>query len=81
MTRPQTPGGTRYYAAIVQRTLTAAYKKADYFAKRPHRLACASCPFYVPKDNYHPCPTPRGHPHPRPAQPRESLERPAASSH
>ncbi|MEY9961960.1 tyrosine-type recombinase/integrase [Streptacidiphilus sp. MAP5-52] len=85
---------TRHYAAILQRTLTAAYRKADYFsrnvrtiqvlidreailtgtaadggepwkyydlgdgycsydffAKCPHRLACARCPFYVPKDS------------------------------
>ncbi|MFG2827334.1 hypothetical protein ACGFWI_07670 [Streptomyces sp. NPDC048434] len=27
------PAGTRCYAAILQRTLTAAYKKADYFAR------------------------------------------------
>ncbi|GGL68076.1 integrase [Streptomyces anthocyanicus] len=88
------PASTRYYAAILQRTLTAAYKKADYFARNvrtiqvlidresiltgaaadgeqpwkyydlgegycsydffakcPHRLACARCPFYVPKDS------------------------------
>lgn len=85
---------TRHYAAILQRTLTAAYRKADYFtrnvrtiqvlidrdtiltgaaanggepwkyydlgdgyctydffAKCPHRLACARCPFYLPKDS------------------------------
>ncbi len=82
---------TRHYAQILQRTLTAAYKKADYFtrnlrtiqvlvdrdsitsgaaatgtpwkyydlgdgycsydffAKCPHRLSCARCPFYLPK--------------------------------
>jgi hypothetical protein len=82
---------TRHYTAILQRTLTAAYRKADYFtrnvrtiqvlidretimtgaaaggqpwkyydlgdgycsydffAKCPHRLACARCPFYLPK--------------------------------
>lgn len=82
---------TRHYAAILQRTLSAAYKKADYFARNvrtiqvlidresvlsgaaaggepwkyydlgegyctydffakcPHRLACARCPFYLPK--------------------------------
>ncbi|MEV5047950.1 tyrosine-type recombinase/integrase [Streptomyces griseoincarnatus] len=88
------PSSTRYYAAILQRTLTAAYKKADYFARNvrtiqvlidresiltgaaaggeqpwkyydlgegycsydffakcPHRLACARCPFYVPKQS------------------------------
>ncbi|MCM8556162.1 tyrosine-type recombinase/integrase [Streptomyces sp. STCH 565 A] len=88
------PASTRYYAAILQRTLTAAYKKADYFARNvrtiqvlidresiltgaaaggeqpwkyydlgagycsydffakcPHRLACARCPFYVPKES------------------------------
>ncbi|MGW2651835.1 tyrosine-type recombinase/integrase [Streptomyces sp. NPDC001393] len=88
------PASTRYYAATLQRTLTAAYKKADYFARNvrtiqvlidresiltgaaaggeqpwkyydlgsgycsydffakcPHRLACARCPFYVPKDS------------------------------
>ncbi|WP_247704226.1 tyrosine-type recombinase/integrase [Streptomyces sp. RK76] len=88
------PASTRYYAAILQRTLTAAYKKADYFARNvrtiqvlidresiltgaaaggeqpwkyydlgegycsydffakcPHRLACARCPFYVPKQS------------------------------
>ncbi|WP_330479608.1 hypothetical protein OG301_38335 [Streptomyces platensis] len=27
------PAGTRYYAAILQHTLTASYKKADYFAR------------------------------------------------
>ncbi|WP_329437791.1 hypothetical protein [Streptomyces canus] len=27
------PASTRYYAAILQRTLTAAYKKPDYFAR------------------------------------------------
>lgn len=27
------PASTRYYAATLQRTLTAAYKKADYFAR------------------------------------------------
>ncbi|MET9040797.1 hypothetical protein [Streptomyces mirabilis] len=86
------PSSTRYYAKILQRTLSAAYKKADYFARNvrtiqalidresiltgaaasgeqpwkyydwgegycsydffakcPHRLACARCPFYVPK--------------------------------
>lgn len=89
------PASTRHYAAILQRTLTAAYRKADYFArnqrtiqvlidrdtilsgaaagggqpwkyydlgdgfcsydffaKRPHRLACARCPFYLPKDSH-----------------------------
>ncbi|MFD6607074.1 tyrosine-type recombinase/integrase [Streptomyces coelicoflavus] len=88
------PASTRHYAAILQRTLTAAYKKADYFARNvrtiqvlidresiltgaaaggeqpwkyydlgegycsydffakcPHRLACARCPFYVPKQS------------------------------
>ncbi|MEU5951467.1 tyrosine-type recombinase/integrase [Streptomyces sp. NPDC047525] len=88
------PASTRYYAAILQRTLTAAYKKADYFARNvrtiqvlidresiltgaaadgeqpwkyydlgegycsydffakcPHRLACARCPFYIPKQS------------------------------
>ncbi|MFB4273413.1 tyrosine-type recombinase/integrase [Nonomuraea sp. GTA35] len=85
---------TRYYAKILQRTLTAAYRKADYFvrnvrtievlidrdsiltgaaatgqpwkyydlgegyctygffAKCPHRLACARCPFYLPKQSH-----------------------------
>ncbi|MCX4615666.1 tyrosine-type recombinase/integrase [Streptomyces mirabilis] len=86
------PSSTRYYVKILQRTLSAAYKKADYFARNvrtiqvlvdresiltgaaasgeqpwkyydlgegycsydffakcPHRLACACCPFYVPK--------------------------------
>ncbi|AUY47834.1 integrase [Streptomyces sp. CB01881] len=85
---------TRHYAAILQRTLTAAYRKAEYFARNvrtiqvlidrdailtgaatgggqpwkyydlgegycsydffakcPHRLACARCPFYLPKDS------------------------------
>ncbi|WP_201791351.1 tyrosine-type recombinase/integrase [Aeromicrobium sp. PE09-221] len=85
---------TRYYAEILQRVLSAAYKRADYFARNvrtiqvlidreailtgaaaggeqpwkyydlgdgycgydffakcPHRLACARCPFYVPKDS------------------------------
>ena len=84
---------TSHYAAILQRTLTAAYGKADYFARNvrtiqvlidrdtiltgaaaggepwkfydlgagycsydffakcPHRLACARCPFYIPKDS------------------------------
>ncbi|WP_176740718.1 MULTISPECIES: hypothetical protein [unclassified Streptomyces] len=27
------PAGTRYYAAILQRSLTASYKEADYFAR------------------------------------------------
>jgi hypothetical protein len=87
------PTSTRHYAAIVQRRLSAAYKKADYFARNvrtiqvlidretilsggaanceswkyydlgegfctydffarcPHRLACARCPFYLPKDS------------------------------
>lgn len=88
------PASTRFYAAILQRTLTAAYKKADYFARNvrtiqvlidresiltgaaasgeqpwkyydlgdgycsydffakcPHRMACARCPFYVPKES------------------------------
>lgn len=88
------PASTRYYAKILQRTLTAAYKKADYFARNvrtievlidrdsvltgaaaageqpwkyydlgdgycsydffakcPHRMACARCPFYVPKES------------------------------
>ncbi|MGW7072619.1 tyrosine-type recombinase/integrase [Streptomyces sp. NPDC054872] len=87
------PASTRYYATILQRTLTAAYKKAAYFARNvrtiqvlidresiltgaaagggqpwklrprrrllllrllrqvPHRLACARCPFYVPKQS------------------------------
>ncbi|MFC8350746.1 tyrosine-type recombinase/integrase [Streptomyces sp. NPDC057280] len=88
------PASTRYYAEILRRTLTAAYKKADYFARNvrtiqvlidresiltgaaadgeqpwkyydlgegycsydffakcPHRLACARCPFYVPKQS------------------------------
>jgi hypothetical protein len=83
---------TRHYAAILQRTLTSAYKKADYFARNvrtiqvlvdrdsiltgaategaqpwkyydlgggycgydffakcPHRMACAHCDFYTPK--------------------------------
>jgi Phage integrase family len=85
------PSSTRHYAAILQRKLTAAYHKADYFARNvrtiqvlvdretilsgaaaagepwkyydlgegwctydffakcPHRLACARCPFYLPK--------------------------------
>lgn len=85
---------TRHYAAILQRTLSAAYRKADYFARNvrtiqvlvdresiltgaaaggeqpwkyydlgdgycsydffakcPHRLACARCPFYLPKES------------------------------
>ncbi|TQE34214.1 site-specific recombinase [Streptomyces ipomoeae] len=84
---------TRHYAKILKRTLSAAYKKADYFARNvrtiqvlvdresiltgaaadgqpwkyydlgdgyctydffakcPHRLACARCPFYQPKDS------------------------------
>jgi integrase len=85
---------TRHYAAILQRTLSAAYNKADYFARNvrtiqvlidresiltgaatgggqpwkyydlgdgycsydffakcPHRLACARCPFYLPKES------------------------------
>lgn len=85
---------TRHYAAILQRRLTAAYRKADYFARNvrtiqvlidretilsggatdgeqpwkyydlgdgyctydffakcPHRLACARCPFYLPKES------------------------------
>ncbi|NEA28476.1 tyrosine-type recombinase/integrase [Actinomadura bangladeshensis] len=84
---------TRHYAAILQRTLTAAYKRADYFARNvrtievlidrdailtgaaadgqpwkyydlgdgyctydffakcPHRMACARCPFYKPKQS------------------------------
>jgi len=88
------PSSTRYYAEILQRTLSAAYRRADYFARNvrtiqvlidrdailtgvaangeqpwkyydlgegycsydffakcPHRLACARCPFYVPKDS------------------------------
>ncbi|MFE2866746.1 tyrosine-type recombinase/integrase [Embleya sp. NPDC059259] len=88
------PAGTRHYAEILQRTLTAAYRKADcftrnlhtiqvlvdresiltgaaaggerpwkyydlgdgycsheFFAQCPHRLACARCPFYVPKES------------------------------
>ena len=88
------PASTRYHAEILQRTLTAAYRKADYFARNvrtiqvlidresiltgaaaggeqlwkyydlgegycsydffakcPHRLACARCPFYVPKQS------------------------------
>jgi integrase len=87
------PSSTRHYAAILQRTLTAAYRKADYFARNvrtiqvlidretiltgaaaggqpwkyydlgdgycsydffakcPHRLACARCPFYLPKQS------------------------------
>jgi integrase len=89
------PASTRHYAAILQRTLTAAYRKADYFARNlrtiqvlvdrdsilsgaaagggqpwkyydlgegwctydffakcPHRLACARCPFYLPKQSH-----------------------------
>jgi integrase len=88
------PASTRHYAAILQRTLTAAYRKADYFARNvrtiqvlidrdailtgaaaggqpwkyydlgdgycsydffakcPHRLACARCPFYLPKNSH-----------------------------
>ena len=87
------PSSTRHYAAILQRKLSAAYKKADYFARNvrtiqvlldrdtilsgaaaggepwkyydlgegfctydffarcPHRLACARCPFYLPKSS------------------------------
>ncbi|MCQ9183510.1 tyrosine-type recombinase/integrase [Streptomyces sp. IBSBF 2953] len=88
------PATTRHYAAILQRTLSAAYQRADYFARNvrtievlidrdsiltgaaangdqpwkyydlgdgycsydffakcPHRLACARCPFYVPKES------------------------------
>lgn len=88
------PSSTRHYAKILQRTLSAAYKRADYFARNvrtiqvlidresiltgaaaggeqpwkyydlgegyysydffakcPHRLACARCPFYVPKES------------------------------
>jgi hypothetical protein len=87
------PSSTRHYAAILQRTLTSAYRKADYFARNvrtiqmlidretivtgtaaggqpwkyydlgdgycsydffakcPHRLACARCPFYLPKQS------------------------------
>jgi hypothetical protein len=89
------PSSTRQYAAILQRKLTAAYHKADYFARNlptiqvlidrdtiltgaaaaggqpwkyydlgegwctynffakcPHRLACARCPFYLPKESH-----------------------------
>lgn len=88
------PSSTRHYAAILQRTLAGAYKKADYFARNvrtievlidrdtvlsgaaasgqpwkyydlgegyctydffakcPHRLACARCPFYLPKHSH-----------------------------
>ena len=89
------PASTRHYAAILQRKLTAAYRKADYFARNlrtiqvlidrdtilsgaaagggqpwkyydlgegwctydffakcPHRLACARCPFYLPKESH-----------------------------
>lgn len=92
--RHKHPASTRYYAEILRHTLTAAYKRADYFARNvrtiqvlidresiltgaaagggqpwkyydlgegycsydffarcPHRLACARCPFYVPKDS------------------------------
>lgn len=85
---------TRHYAAFLQRRLTAAYHKADYFARNvrtiqvlidresiltgaatggeqprkyydlgdgyctydffakcPHRLTCARCPFYLPKQS------------------------------
>jgi integrase len=85
---------TQHYAAILRRRLTAAYHKADYFARNvrtvqvlidretilsgaatggdqpwkyydlgdgyctydffakcPHRLACARCPFYLPKES------------------------------
>lgn len=85
---------TRHYAAILKRKLSAAYRKADYFARNvrtiqvlidretilsgaasageqpwkyydlgdgyctydffakcPHRLACARCPFYLPKES------------------------------
>lgn len=85
---------TRHYAAILKRKLSAAYRKADYFARNvrtiqvlidretilsgaaaageqpwkyynlgdgyctydffakcPHRLACAHCPFYLPKQS------------------------------
>jgi hypothetical protein len=54
------PASTRYYAAILQRTLTAAYKKADYFCpQRPH----------------HPGPRrPRVHPHRRRRRGRTALE-------
>ena len=87
------PSSTRHYAKILQRTLSAAYKRADYFARNmrtiqvlidrdsiltgtaaagepwkyydlgegycsydffakcPHRLACAHCDFYIPKDS------------------------------
>src|SRR5439155_22879253 len=89
------PASPRHYAQILQRTLTAAYRKADYFARNvrtiqvlidrdailtgaatgggqpwkyydlgdgycsydffakcPHRLACARCPFYLPKNSH-----------------------------
>src|SRR5205814_9186465 len=28
------------------------YCSYDFFAKCPHRLACARCPFYLPKDSH-----------------------------
>jgi hypothetical protein len=31
--------------------LGSGYCSYDFFAKCPHRLACARCPFYVPKDS------------------------------
>ncbi|MEU5992812.1 tyrosine-type recombinase/integrase [Spirillospora sp. NPDC047418] len=88
------PASTRHYGVILQRTLTAAYRRADYFARNvrtievlidretimsgaasngqpwkyydlgdgyctydffakcPHRLACARCPFYLPKQSH-----------------------------
>ncbi|MFC5198221.1 hypothetical protein [Streptomyces kaempferi] len=94
MAGSQASASTRHYAAILQRALSAAYQRADYFARNvrtiqvlvdresiltgaaaggeqpwkyydlgqgycsydffakcPHRLACARCPFYVPKQS------------------------------
>ncbi|MDQ3932990.1 MAG: hypothetical protein M3252_09165 [Actinomycetota bacterium] len=94
MARPQARRQHPPLRAILQRTLTAAYRRADYFtrnvrtiqvlsdretilsgaaangqpwkyydlgtgyctydffAKCPHRLACARCPFYLPKQSH-----------------------------
>lgn len=43
--RPRADGPWKYY------DLGEGYCSYDFFAKCPHRLACARCPFYVPKQS------------------------------
>ncbi|MCT9110002.1 hypothetical protein N4G69_31145 [Streptomyces mirabilis] len=59
----RSPESTQHYAKISPNTLTKAYDDAGYFARNirtievpffeqcPHRMTCARCDFYTPKES------------------------------